>query len=662
MKILTSAYDGKGKAVHLGAQLGRGGEGSVFEIRGQSNLVAKLYHNPIDIVKQQKVMSMVALKTDSLLRIATWPLDILRPNSKGNIVGFVMPKLSGKEIHKLYGPKTRLLEFPHATFSFLVHTAANLARSFAAIHDNGHVIGDINHGNFYVSDQGTVMLVDCDSFQIVTPKDQYRCEVGVPMYQPPEFQGISSFRQVARTPNHDNFGLAVFIFLLLFMGRHPFSGKFLGAGEMPIEKAIKEFRFAYSHTAARKLIQQPPGTLSLSTLPSSMVNMFERAFSPEGVKEGCRPTAQEWIQALEALSVKLTKCTRNEGHNYLNSLAACPWCEVEAQTGVVLFHATHSVSKPSEVVSFNLETVWSQAKSVQSPGPPPSLPNSSSYIMQPSARLLNFKKQQYKKAALATLPIWLAILYLFIVPDYWPQYYIRFFPQDYLWIPVGAILLSIGGYAATNSSKVFRLMLQKEHEAALKGWKVISDRWSKEAGNEAFVRKMNELEKVKADYLDLTHLRKMKLSGLQAQQRDRQLIAHLQHYRLEDADIAGLGPSRKSTLTSFGIETAADITITAIQQVPGFGATYTQKLLDWRSLLEKSFRFNPTQGVPPSDILALDREMAYRRILLERELQNGPTQLIQIANQIKVRRNALWTQIEEIAQVLTQIELDVKRI
>ncbi len=39
---------------------------------------------------------------------------------------------------------------------------------------------------------------------------------------------------------------AVMAFQLLFMGRHPFVGGFLGGSDMPIEKAIEEFRFAYS--------------------------------------------------------------------------------------------------------------------------------------------------------------------------------------------------------------------------------------------------------------------------------------------------------------------------------------------------------------------------------------------------------------------------------
>lgn len=51
----------------------------------------------------------------------------------------------------------------------------------------------------------------------------FHCDVGVPLWTPPELQG-RDFRGLTRTKNHDRFGLAVLMFQLLFMGRHPFAG------------------------------------------------------------------------------------------------------------------------------------------------------------------------------------------------------------------------------------------------------------------------------------------------------------------------------------------------------------------------------------------------------------------------------------------------------
>ncbi len=135
-----------------------------------------------------------------------------------------MPRVDGhKDIHTLYSPRSRKAEFPNADWRFLIRAAANTARAFAAIHETGCVIGDVNHGGVCVSDKATVRLIDCDSFQVTVGTRRFLCEVGVPTFTSPELQG-KPFRGVVRSPNHDNFGLAVLVFHLLYMGRHPFAG------------------------------------------------------------------------------------------------------------------------------------------------------------------------------------------------------------------------------------------------------------------------------------------------------------------------------------------------------------------------------------------------------------------------------------------------------
>src|SRR5262249_60225971 len=124
----------------------------------------------------------------------------------------------------------------------------NTAGCVAAIHYNCFVIGDLTPKNILVTRKATVYLLDVDSFQVSVEGKTYRCDGGFPEYTPPELQGVA-FRKVDRAQEHDGFGLAIVIFQLLFMGRHPFSGNFLGAGEMTLERAIREFRFAYGADA-----------------------------------------------------------------------------------------------------------------------------------------------------------------------------------------------------------------------------------------------------------------------------------------------------------------------------------------------------------------------------------------------------------------------------
>jgi DNA-binding helix-hairpin-helix protein with protein kinase domain len=165
-------------SIYLAQELGRGGEGSVFAIDGKPDLVAKIYSTPPDINKAKKLSAMTEAQSPSLLRIAAWPIDLLT-DTKGLVHGFIMPRvIARRDIHELYSPKSRSEAFPETDFRFLVHVSANIARAFAVVHTQGHVLGDVNHGNLLVGPDGTVMLIDCDSFQIGTGAQVFTCDVG----------------------------------------------------------------------------------------------------------------------------------------------------------------------------------------------------------------------------------------------------------------------------------------------------------------------------------------------------------------------------------------------------------------------------------------------------------------------------------------------------
>jgi DNA-binding helix-hairpin-helix protein with protein kinase domain len=173
-------FDSSGRPLQLGQQLGAGGEGAVFELRDRSDLVVKLYHKGLEPEKAAKIAHMA----EASKRTAAEAYSMAdRTNSRRfrwrAVVGFTMPKIRDhKQAFSLYSPKLRLQEFPNASWQFLIRSAANAARAFAVIHESGHVIGDVNHGNLFVGDRATVRLIDCDSYQITINGSRWFCEVG----------------------------------------------------------------------------------------------------------------------------------------------------------------------------------------------------------------------------------------------------------------------------------------------------------------------------------------------------------------------------------------------------------------------------------------------------------------------------------------------------
>src|SRR5262249_49734981 len=142
----------------------------------------------------------------------------------------------------------------------------------------------------------------------------------------------------------------------------------------------------------------------------------------------------------------------------------------------------------------------------------------------------------------------------------------------------------------------------------------------------------------KEAYQSIPAFRNAQLQKLQTEQRERQLYRFLDRFRIEDARISSIGPSRTATLQSYGIETAADLNMNRILAIPGFGPSFAGRLLRWRHEIEKKFVFNRSQGIDPSDLQALERDIASMKSKLESELKTGLAELQRLSQRIRSSR------------------------
>jgi len=628
----------------LGKELGRGGEGSVYEIVGQPEVVAKLYHKPIGDERAEKIEVMASMRTEGLTALTAWPLELLR-NTGGAPCGFSMPRVSGhKDIHNLYSPRSRKIEFPTADWRFLVRASVNVAKAFAELHASGCVIGDINHGGIAVSNKATVRLIDCDSFQIISRGHQFLCEMGTPTFTPPELQNTKTFRGVIRTANHDNFGLGVMLFQLLLMGRHPFAGRFLGLGEMSLERAITEFRFAYGANARSVQMESPVGAPALASISPPVVRLMEKAFSREAAT-GLRPTAKEWIGALAGLETQLKHCGTSTSHYYFAGLSYCPWCRVEAATGAVLFNF-YSAFGSDRVASSEIAAVWQRIAAVPPPAPAPALLGRDTVgAIRASDEASAIGRGKAFRTFVVVAVIIVAIGLCVTVPSVW-----------LIWVIAGLVLANAIGKNGANESKALALVAQ--HRTLEAQYRSIKQRWDSETSDLKFTAKMRELEGYRNQLNELPALRQRGYQKLEREREKKQLERFLDTFTIDRASIPGIGPGRKAVLESYSIETAQDIAIK--MKVPGFGPALTGALMEWRRTIERQFRFDAKQGVNPRDIANLDSEIAELRRKLERSLGCGAGELIQIRNQILAQRTPLEAQVNNAFKAMLQAEADMK--
>jgi DNA-binding helix-hairpin-helix protein with protein kinase domain len=73
-------------------------------------------------------------------------------------------------------------------------------------------------------------------------------------------------------------------------------------------------------------------------LPPALLGLARRAFGPGVDDPAARPTAQEWLQALDTERARVRVCAARPLHSYGSHLDTCPWCDRIATTGRDLFN------------------------------------------------------------------------------------------------------------------------------------------------------------------------------------------------------------------------------------------------------------------------------------------------------------------------------------
>ena len=628
--MATQLVDQQGTRVTIGRQIGRrGGEGSCYEATSHPGFLVKIYHlpPPEDKVTKLRHLSELATKNPALLNFAAWPTSVVWKDGQ-RPCGFLMPRIQGKEIHQLFGPKERIVEFPTVGWDFLVHVARNCAAAFDSVHDIGVVIGDVNEGNLLVTNDGTVRLIDCDSYQVQNGARQWTCDVGIPLWTAPELQG-KNFRGLLRTVNHDRFGLAVMVFKLLFMGRHPYAGIPLQpVKDFDLQKAIANYLFAFGPKSYSLGLRPPPNCLSLSAFPPSYIDRFEQSFLRGS--ENARPTAENWAHAMQTLLQNMTKCGRDPSHKYLRILPQCPWCEIASAGGPNFFF---SVSVVVPGLTINLADLWSAIERIE----------------EATVTVKRVDQIQVPAASPQPLPAGVAkIRPQFVLGCVLLAVAVVLIFSSYAMPGFGGILLAWGLMFGGRSTPEHKAEYSRRKSALENAQRELSRLSQELSGIPAryymeFAKRRTELRQTYERYSRLDQERSSEMQKLEQKKRELQLREYLDRQLIRRAGIEGIGPGRIASLQAFGIETALDVHQN--MSVPGIGTAYKRRLMDWRYLCQDNFRFNAAAPIPPQEIQQVNARIMTLRNQLVSDLKQGPQLLANLGAGARARIAQLESQL-----------------
>ena len=300
----SNVLDRNGAVKQLGAELARGGEGTIYPLTDRADILVKCYHD--DILQKNrktlrdKLQAMVEVHQRFGNPNLSWPLLSVF-NAQGEWIGYAMRRVSGVKMHCLAHAILYKKHFPNLTRVALVQILLNLVTQVEQLHQQGVMIGDYNLNNFMCDPQTLqVGLIDCDSYQVQLAGVRYPCPVGSPDLTPKEHHGMN-YADVVRNPQSEVFSLAIILFKCLMLGRHPYD---VVGGEDPVSN-LKAGNFPYGK--GNSGIPKGDWYNIWSHMPYRLKSLFVSTFVEGATDPQQRPSLADWKQALQLYQTELNK-------------------------------------------------------------------------------------------------------------------------------------------------------------------------------------------------------------------------------------------------------------------------------------------------------------------------------------------------------------------
>lgn len=333
--------------IRLGSELSRGGEGTIFRIPGFPGKVAKIFHNSnLSDEYEQKLKYLRSQKQNAVISgtlIASFPDELLY-NADRRLCGYMMQYMPTTMNLSLVTRDSalRTKALPNLNYRGLIAIAYNLSEAIAHLHSHNIVVGDMNQNNILVNPDGTVYLIDVNSFDVTDDQGiHHPCCVGFSELLAPELQSTGFLKDKHFTKESDCFSLAIHIFHLLMQNADPFSfvpTKTRSASVSNIslnasnnDAIIRGESVFFREVPGKELPHWVP---SLDSLPPYIVELFHRTFAYDVSNAldtiATRPTAEEWCAGLAKFYQEpMRPCSNDPFHWYLRSHAECPLCKTQ---------------------------------------------------------------------------------------------------------------------------------------------------------------------------------------------------------------------------------------------------------------------------------------------------------------------------------------------
>ncbi len=299
--------------------LGGGGQGEVYRVVSEGNLLALKWYYPEAInsayMNNLKRLIDKGRPNENYL----WPMELIEdPNIES--FGYLMP-LRDERYHGIVDLMKRRIE---PSFRTLALAGFKLAHSFLQLHSKGMCYSDISFGNIFLHpDCGDILICDNDNCIFDGEKAPIK---GTPRFMAPEVVK-------GQNPNiqSDLFSLAVLLFYMFYL-HHPLEGAKEAAikcFDLPAMKKLYGTEPVYIFDPANDSNRPVPGLhdnaiIFNSLYPKFFRDYFTRAFTA-GIEDHIngRIRETEWRSAMLRLHDSIIYCPSCGAENFFDqNLAA----------------------------------------------------------------------------------------------------------------------------------------------------------------------------------------------------------------------------------------------------------------------------------------------------------------------------------------------------
>lgn len=294
-------FDPQGQSLPLKKSdiLARGGEGVVYRLSINSNYLVKVCKD--ETLKNPRKQSAFCARLNAMLALEdcrqadflAWPqMPVF--DEAGKVIGYVMPKASGRTLRALYAPCQVRRFFPGWDRLQVTQVALNLVNAVQMLARHRVLVNDFNPDNFLIDKQGQVTLIDCDSFQIPCSEGStFLTGTFTPEFTAPELLFNADLFSRERTPEQVRFSLALVVYMIVMSGLHPYAqcggsdpAGNLRSGKCPLDRS--------------QGVRLPVGWYkSVSWLPQGLHDYFVRMFVAGHKHPDQRPLIGELKTELE---------------------------------------------------------------------------------------------------------------------------------------------------------------------------------------------------------------------------------------------------------------------------------------------------------------------------------------------------------------------------